>query len=47
MNSPSVEPGVFPTFSAFPPLGSLVDGSIYLNPDVTGTFGMTLGPQTG
>ena len=25
--------GGFPTFSAFPPLGSLVDGSIYLNPD--------------
>ena len=36
-----------PTFSAFPPLGSLVDGSIYLNPDNAGTFAMTLGPQTG
>lgn len=41
------EAGVFPTFSAFPALGSLVDGSIYLNPDNTGTFAMTLGPQTG
>ena len=39
---------VFPTFSAFPPLGSLVDGSIYLNPDTPPDgFGMTLGPQTG
>ena len=42
-----LEPGVFPTFSAFPALGSLVDGSIYLNPDNTGQFSMTLGPQTG
>ncbi len=42
-----IEQGVFPTFSAFPPLGSLVDGQVYLNPDNTGTFSMTLGPQTG
>jgi hypothetical protein len=41
------EPGNYPTISAFPPLGSLVDGSIYLNPDNAGTFSMTLGPQTG
>ncbi len=37
----------FPVFSAFPPLGSLVDGSIYLNPDNADTFAMELGPQTG
>ena len=30
-----IEQGVFPTFSAFPPLGSLVDGQVYLNPDNT------------
>ena len=42
-----IEQGVFPTFSAFPPLGSLVDGQIYLNPDNTSTFSMTLGPQNG
>ena len=30
-----IETGTFPTFSAFPPLGSLVDGQIYLNPDNT------------
>ena len=41
------EPGVLPAFSPFPPLGSLVDGSIYLNPDNSGQFAMTLGPQTG
>jgi hypothetical protein len=37
----------YPTLEPFPPLGSLVDGSIYLNPDNAGTFAMTLGPQTG
>jgi hypothetical protein len=42
-----IEQGVFPTFSAFPPLGTLVDGQIYLNPDNTGTFSMNLGPQNG
>ena len=41
------EPGILPVINAFPPLGSLVDGSIYLNPDNAGTFAMTLGPQTG
>ena len=42
------EETVFPAFSAFPPLGSLVDGSVFLNPDnAAGGFGMTLGPQTG
>jgi hypothetical protein len=42
-----IEQGVFPTFSAFPPLGTLVDGQVYLNPDNTGTFSMNLGPQNG
>jgi hypothetical protein len=42
-----IETGTYPTFSAFPPLGSLVDGQVYLNPDNTSTFSMTLGPQTG
>jgi hypothetical protein len=42
-----LEPGIFPTFSAFPPLGSLVDGQVYLNPNNTGEFEMELGPQTG
>ncbi len=42
-----IETGTFPAFSAFPPLGSLVDGSIYLNPDNADTFAMELGPQTG
>lgn len=37
----------YPTLEPFPPLGSLVDGSIYLNPDNAATFAMTLGPQTG
>ena len=41
------EETTFPLFSAFPPLGSLVDGSIYLNPDNADTFAMELGPQTG
>ena len=31
-----IETGTYPTFSAFPPLGSLVDGQVYLNPDNTG-----------
>jgi hypothetical protein len=38
---------VFPTLQAFPPLGSLVDGSIYLNPNNAATFQMVVGPQTG
>jgi Tfp pilus assembly protein PilX len=37
----------FPAFSPFPPLGSLVDGSIYLNPNNAATFQMQLGAQTG
>ena len=41
------EAGYFPTFSAFPPLGSLVDGQIYLNPNNAATYGIQLGAQTG
>jgi hypothetical protein len=41
------EPGYFPTFSPFPPLGSLVDGQIYLNPNNAATYGIQLGAQTG
>ena len=41
------EAGFFPTFSAFPPLGSLVDGQIYLNPNNAATYELKLGAQTG
>ena len=41
------EAGYFPTFSAFPPLGSLTDGQIYLNPNNAASYEMKLGTQTG
>jgi Tfp pilus assembly protein PilX len=41
------EPGYYPNFLPFPPLGSLVDGQIYLNPNNAATYEISLGAQTG
>ena len=42
-----IETGTYPTFSAFPPLGSLVDGQVYLNPDNTSDVLDDAGPADG